>query len=106
MASARKMKGATGDAGTGRPGLYEAVTTLKTAEEARRFLADLCTPGEIRALTERWHVAQLLDETDLSYREIHAKTGVSTTTIARVARFLNSEPHEGYRLVLDRVKGK
>jgi uncharacterized protein YerC len=46
----------------------------------------------------------LLDEGKRSYREIHALTGVSLTTIGRVARFLQQEPHQGYRLVIDRLK--
>jgi len=29
---------------------------------------------------------------------------VSTTTVTRVARFLAQEQHQGYRLVLDRLK--
>jgi uncharacterized protein YerC len=42
----------------------------------------------------------------LSYRDIHALTGVSVTTIGRVARFLQQESFRGYRLVLDRRRGK
>jgi len=70
----------------------------------QKFLTDLCTPAELRALSERWHVAQILDRGEQSYREINALTGVSTTTIGRVARFLKDEPHQGYRNVLDRQK--
>jgi TrpR-related protein YerC/YecD len=84
--------------------LAEGLTAVQTVEEMERFLVDLCTPSELRALSERWYVARLLDSTDLSYRDIRAKTGVSTTTIGRVARFLNEEPHQGYRAVLDRRK--
>ncbi len=83
--------------------LNEALAKLETADEIKRFLVDLCTPAEIRALTERWQVAQLLDGTNMSYRDISAQTGVSTTTIGRVARFLKDEPHQGYRIVLDRI---
>ena len=68
-----------------------------------RLLTDLCTPAEIRTLAERWHVARLLDGTPLSYRDIHDATGVSTTTIVRVARFLKQEPHQGYRTAIDRL---
>lgn len=84
--------------------LCEALLSLRTPEEARRFLTDLCTPAEVRALSERWHVARLLDDAKLSYRQIHETTGVSTATVVRVARFLRDEPHKGYRLVLDRMK--
>jgi len=55
-------------------------------------------------LAERWHVARLLDSTDMSYREIHEATGVSTTTIVRVARFLRQEPHQGYRQTIDALE--
>ena len=87
-----------------RKDLAKALTTVRTAEEMERFLVDLCTPAELRALSERWHVAQMLDAGEQSYREINALTGVSTTTISRVARFLKDEPHQGYRTVLDRMQ--
>lgn len=86
--------------------LCGALLTLETIEEARRFLRDLATPGELQALAERWRVARLLDEGEKSYREISAETGVSTTTVTRVARFLTQEDHQGYRLVLDRMESK
>jgi len=84
--------------------LCAALLTPRDAAEMRRLLLDLCTPAEIRTLAERWHVARLLDGTDLSYRDIHEATGVSTTTIVRVARFLKQEPHQGYRRALDASK--
>jgi len=79
--------------------------TPRSREEMGKLLSDLCTPAEIRTLAERWHVARLLDGTDMSYRDIHEATGVSTTTIVRVARFLRQEPHQGYRSAIDRVGG-
>ncbi|MBV5257950.1 TrpR like protein, YerC/YecD [Synechococcus moorigangaii CMS01] len=85
--------------------LCEALLAAKDADEMARFLTDLTTPGERDALAERWRVAQLL-EAGKSYREISAETGVSTTTVTRVARFLAQEPHQGYRLILDRLKEK
>ncbi|MEO1038202.1 MAG: YerC/YecD family TrpR-related protein [Pseudomonadota bacterium] len=84
--------------------LCAALQQCATAQETVRFLLDLTTPGELAALAERWRVARLLDAGELSYREISARTGVSTTTVTRVARFLSQEPHRGYRLVLDRMK--
>jgi TrpR-related protein YerC/YecD len=85
--------------------LCRALLTPRREDEMRSLLVDLCTPAEIRTLAERWHVARLLDETELSYRDIHDATGVSTTTIVRVARFLRQEPHRGYRRAIDAVKG-
>lgn len=84
--------------------LCEAFLRVRGREEMRRFLRDLTTPGELAALAERWRVARLLDEGGKSYREIAAETGSSTTTVTRVARFLTQEDHQGYRLVLDRLK--
>lgn len=84
--------------------LCAALLTPRDETEMARLLADLCTPAEIRSLAERWQVARLLDGSDLSYRDIHDATGVSTTTIVRVARFLKQEPHQGYRRALDAVR--
>lgn len=84
--------------------LYEALLLIKNSEEMSRFFKDLCTPQEIRALSERWRVCKLLNEGTLSYREINSLTGASLATIGRVARFLNDEPHHGYQLVIKRMK--
>lgn len=95
----------TRDAGALTDDLCAALLTPQSKEEMSRLLIDLCTPSEIRTLAERWHVARLLDGTDLSYRDIHEATGVSTTTIVRVARFLKQEPHKGYRRAIDTIGG-
>jgi TrpR-related protein YerC/YecD len=84
--------------------LAAALAALQSDEEARALLRDLCTPAEVRTLAERWQVAKLLDEGGMTYRDIHDATGVSTTTIVRVARFLKEEQNGGYRLLLDRMK--
>ncbi|WP_309601499.1 YerC/YecD family TrpR-related protein [Sphingomonas sp.] len=86
--------------------LAEAIALLRNAGDARALLADLCTPAEVHSLAERWQVAKLLDAGAMTYREIHDATGVSTTTIVRVARFLRQENNGGYRMLLDRVGGK
>lgn len=69
-------------------------------------MLDLCTPTEMLDFAERLKIARLLEEKNLSYRKIHEETGVSITTIGRVARFLTQEPHQGYRLVLKRLKNR
>lgn len=86
--------------------LAEAFLSLKNADEMMRFLRDVCTPQEVSDLADRWWVARILDEGKHSYREIHEMTGVSVTTIGRVARFLQQENFQGYRLILDRLKTK
>ena len=83
--------------------LAAALAAVRSAAEARALLADLCTPAEVHSLAERWQVARLLDAGKLTYREIHEATGVSTTTIVRVARFLRTEANGGYRNAIDRL---
>ena len=82
--------------------LYQAILTLKSADECRAFFRDLCTPAELQALTDRWAVVELLQQ-DLPYREIHRLTGVSVTTIGRVARYLLSG-NGGYATAAARLK--
>lgn len=62
------------------------------------FLDDLCTPAELEALADRWSVVPLLAE-GTPYRAIHERTGVSVTTIGRVARCLEHGAG-GYRAAL------
>ena len=45
--------------------LCDALLTPKSRDQMRSLLRDLCTPSELRALAERWHVAGLLDGTEL-----------------------------------------
>jgi len=82
--------------------LCVALAALKTAEEVRAFLRDLCTPAEIQAMADRWAVVEPL-ERSIPYREIHRLTGVSVTTIGRVARFLKSG-NGGYLTAARRVE--
>ena len=84
------------------PCLYQAIVCLDTPEECKGFLRDLCTPAELQALIDRWTVVRMLRQ-GLPYREIHDRTGVSVTTIGRVARFL-ADGFGGYQRVADRLQ--
>ena len=81
--------------------LFEAINSLESLEECRNFLKDLCTPAELQALVDRWQVVQYLQQ-DLPYRKIHDLTGVSVTTIGRVARFL-TDGFGGYQTAIERT---
>ena len=83
--------------------LFDAMLCLKTREECYKFLDDLCTAQELRALTQRLLVAKMLDQ-GCVYNEIVSDTGASTATISRVNRSL-LYGSDGYRLVLDRLSG-
>lgn len=82
--------------------LYSAVLALKGIDEARAFFRDLCTPAELQAMADRWAVVELL-ERNLPYREIQRLTGVSVTTIGRVARYLTNG-NGGYGAVAARLR--
>ena len=81
--------------------LYTAIASLKSVDECRAFFRDLCTPAELQALADRWAVVGLL-EAGMPYREIHKQTGVSVTTIGRVARCLIAG-NGGYTLASERL---
>lgn len=82
--------------------LYQAILSLQSVAECRRFFRDLCTPAELEALADRWCVARLVRE-GVPYRQIHDRTGVSVTTVGRVSRYVE-QGNGGYRLALDRLE--
>lgn len=82
--------------------LSEALLSLETGDEVKRFLEDLCTPAELEAMVDRWRVAQLVDQ-GYSYRDIRDMTEVSVTTIGRVARYMEHGTG-GYRILLNRLE--
>ena len=85
--------------------LAEAFAALKTPDEFRRFLRDLCTVSELEALSHRWRIARLLEEGSLSYLEIAERAGGSTATVTRVAQWLRAGAG-GYRTALDRTAAR
>lgn len=84
--------------------LYHAIMALKSEDECRRFLQDLCTVSELKALEQRIDVAMLLDD-GLIYSDILEKTGASSATISRVNRCLHYGA-EGYKVIIPRLKGR
>lgn len=86
---------------TAETGLCKALLAMRDVEEMRTLLRDLCTPAELESLVDRWAVVPHVLE-GAPYREIHARTAVSITTIGRVARFLN-QGNGGYQLAAARM---
>lgn len=83
--------------------LYSAFSQIKSEKEFNNFLADLCTPAEIKDLNERWEMAQMLYTTNQPQAVIAEKIGASVTTVTRVARFLYTEKFGGYSSVLSKL---
>ena len=82
--------------------LWPAILQLKNPVECAKFFRDLCTLEELRAMSERWQAAKKINQNE-SYREIAEEIGVSTTTVTRVAQWLN-HGKGGYKLILQRLK--
>ena len=80
--------------------LMDAICLLNNKKEAMAFFTDLCTPGELQDMADRWQVVPLLRK-GIPYRTIHEETGVSVTTITRVARCL-MHGTGGYELLSNR----
>lgn len=87
-----------------RESLYEAILSLKSMDECKKFFQDLCTVSELRAMIQRFEVALLLSE-GMIYNDILERTGASSATISRVNRSLQYGA-DGYQAVLPRIKGK
>lgn len=84
--------------------LYKAILSLKSEEECRKFLRDLLTEKEIKEFTNRWKVARMLDK-KVPYEKIEKETGMSSTTIARVQKWLINGMG-GYKLVIKKFENK
>ena len=87
---------------SGLSALADAILSLRTRDEAQRFLRDLCTLPELEALTHRWQTALLLEQ-GLPYVEIAERVPTSTATVTRVAQWLRHGTG-GYRVALDRAR--
>lgn len=81
--------------------LLGAILELKTLDEARKFFRDLLTEKEIVEFGQRWKVARMLAGR-IRYTKIAQETGMSSTTIARVHKWLKKGTG-GYKIVLERL---
>jgi TrpR-related protein YerC/YecD len=79
--------------------LSSAMAMITTEEDMASFLRDIGTLSELQAWSERFEVAKQLAQ-GITYREIAKNTGASTTTVTRVAKFLENG-EGGYRTVLN-----
>lgn len=80
--------------------LYKAILSLKSEDECVKYFRDLLTQEEIDEFANRWKAAQMLNK-KVPYETIIKKTGMSSTTVARISKWLNYGMG-GYRLILYR----
>lgn len=81
--------------------LYDAILTLETKEECKKFFSDLCTVSELAAMEQRYQVAAFLRQ-GMIYNDILERTGASSATISRVNRSLQYG-EDGYEVVFRRL---
>ena len=81
--------------------LVEALLSLENGTETQAFLRDLLTVGEIEEFAKRLEAARMLSQ-NVQYTTIVEKTGLSSTTVARISKWLKGSLG-GYRLILDRI---
>ncbi|PIQ75666.1 hypothetical protein COU78_04625 [Candidatus Peregrinibacteria bacterium CG10_big_fil_rev_8_21_14_0_10_49_24] len=94
--------------------LCSAFVACSTEKEVADFLRDIATLSELQAWSERLEVAKQLSH-GRTYREIAAQTGASTTTVTRVAKYLENgegglrkilHAHRHHRMVSGTIAGK
>jgi len=81
--------------------LINAISSLKNEKEVAQFLRDLLTIPEIEEFANRIEIVRLLNQ-GISYAKIAKQTGVSTTTVTRVAHWLYRGTG-GYKTVVERL---
>jgi TrpR-related protein YerC/YecD len=81
--------------------LVRAILSLSTPDEAKRFLRDLMTKGELEEFAKRLRAAEMLTQ-KIPYTAIEKETGFSSTTVARVARWLNNG-EGGYKKIIAKL---
>ena len=90
----------TKDHPTGKSGLYQALLSLQTPEEAYRFLQDVCSYSELSAMEQRYDIAEMLAGRHI-YTKIMEKTGASSAIISRVNRVLSADDSVLKRLLAE-----
>ena len=75
---------------TGKSGLYAAFLELETPEECYRFLQDVCSYAELRAMEQRYNIAEKLMRKQ-SYTCFVGFCGASSANICRGGRLLGRD---------------
>jgi len=81
--------------------LVDALLSNQTKTEAYAFLRDLLTFEELVEFANRWKVANMLTG-KIPYSKIEKETGMSSTTIARISKWLKNGMG-GYQKTIERL---
>ena len=75
---------------------------LDNPKDVDNFFYDLTSQTEREEFARRFEAAKMLDD-GISYKNIEEQTGMSSTTIASIAKFLNGKKG-GYKKALNLLK--
>lgn len=84
--------------------LCKTISAIDQADDMFYFLCDLLTPDEILEFSQRLDIAHKLSKGE-SYVQIQKEVDASSTTIARVSKFLNGT-YGGYRKTIEKIIAK
>lgn len=84
-------------------GLLDVFSKIDSKERMFEFMLDLMSEKQMIDFARRFEVAKMLDQ-GISYSRIEKKTGMSSTTIAKISKALNSE-NLGFKNALNIVGG-
>jgi TrpR-related protein YerC/YecD len=82
--------------------IVTVLSLMDSRTDISNFLKDLMTVKELQEFTNRFEVAQMLEERK-TYIQIEKQTWMSSTTIARVSKFLSGN-NFGYKKALQILK--
>jgi uncharacterized protein YerC len=86
--------------------IYDILDKLDGKKEIALFLQDLCTPTELRFLSERWRIAQLLSEGKMTHHEMAKKNKYGVSTVTRVSGKLKENPDGGFNMAMRKLATK
>ncbi len=85
---------------TATDALFDTILQLRNRTEAQDFFRDLLTEAELLEFANRYQVARMLTN-NVPYSQIERETGMSSTTIARISKWLKTGTG-GYARMIER----
>ncbi len=82
--------------------IITVLSQLDNKSDIFNFLRDLLSEKEILEFSRRFNVAKMLED-KVSYSKIEEKTSMSSTTIARISKFLKWDS-KGYKNAISILK--
>ena len=79
--------------------LFKVLAGIENPKDMAAFMRDVATLSELTEMSARWQAAKMLAQ-KTPYRTVAEQTGLSTTTVSRVAYWIQ-HGEGGYRKAID-----